>query len=144
MVTDEFGFLKQLAFALQSTDIKPADKALFAQFERIGLTQKGFDPSKLSDASRKGMARGLKDGPSVAVASLASTSSMRSGWNWLTGLDSFGYDYPLRALVAGNQRPTRVPRPYGRGKRRLSLAHGAAPGPAVVSARPSHTRIARA
>jgi hypothetical protein len=98
---DEFGFFKHLAFALQTTDIKPADKALFAQFERIGLSKGKFDPSKLSDATRKGMARGLKDGPSVAVASLVSTSSVRNGWNWVTGLDSFGYDYPLRALIAG-------------------------------------------
>ena len=98
---DEFGFFKHLAFALQSTSVKPADEALFAQYERIGLTRKGFDPSKLSDATRKGMARGLKDGPAVAAASMVGSSSVRNGWNWVTGLDSFGYDYPLRALVAG-------------------------------------------
>jgi hypothetical protein len=99
--SDEFGFFKHLAFALQSTAIRPYDKALFAQFERIGLAAKGFDPSKLSDATRKGMARGLKDGPAVAIASVASSASVRDGWNWVTGLDSFGFDYPLRALVAG-------------------------------------------
>lgn len=98
---DEFGFFKQLAFALQSNPIKPADAALFAQFARIGLTEKGFDPSKLSEATHKGMARGLKDGPAVAVSSLTSTASVRNGWNWVTGLDSFGYNYPLRALIAG-------------------------------------------
>ena len=98
---DEFGFFKHLAFALKSNAVKPVDKALFAQFERIGLTEKGFDPSKLNEATRQGMVRGLKDGPAVAMASLASTSSVRNGWNWATGLDSFGYNYPLRALVAG-------------------------------------------
>ncbi|WP_454710723.1 DUF1254 domain-containing protein [Cupriavidus nantongensis] len=98
---DEFGFFKHLAFALQSTSVKPADEALFAQYERIGLTKKGFDPSKLSEATRKGMSRGLKDGPAVAAASMVGSSSVRNGWSWVTGLDSFGYDYPLRALVSG-------------------------------------------
>lgn len=32
---------------------------------------------------------------------MVGSSSVRNGWNWVTGLDSFGYDYPLRALVAG-------------------------------------------
>lgn len=98
---DEFGFFRHLGFALQSVPVKPADAALFAQFARIGLTAKGFDPSRLSEATRKGMARGLKDGPAVAVSSFASTASVRNGWDWVTGLDSFGYNYPLRALVAG-------------------------------------------
>ena len=25
----------------------------------------------------------------------------RNGWSWATGLDDFGFDYPLRALVSG-------------------------------------------
>lgn len=98
---DELGFFKQLAFALKSNTIKPADQALFAQFARIGLTKDGFDPSKLSDPARKGMLRGLTDAPPVVVASLASTAVNRNGWTWATGLDSFGFNYPLRAMVAG-------------------------------------------
>ncbi len=43
----------------------------------------------------------MKDAPYVAIASLASTSEVRNGWNWVTGLGSFGYNYPLRAMVAG-------------------------------------------
>jgi len=97
---DPFGFFRQLGFVLQSTPIKPADKALFARFRRIGLTQEGFDPSALSEATRQGMARGLRDGPLMVMASLAGTSRMRDGWNWVNGLDDARYDYPLRALVA--------------------------------------------
>jgi hypothetical protein len=98
---DGLDFLHELASALRSTPAKPADEALFAQFARIGLTKRGFDPSKLSDSARKGLERGLADGPAVSVASFASTASKRNGWDWVTGLDSFGFNYPLRALVAG-------------------------------------------
>jgi hypothetical protein len=98
---DEFGFLKQLAFALKSNPVKPADEALFAQFARIGLTADGFDPSKLSAETKKGLSRGLADGVDVALASIASTAQIKNGWQWATGLDRFGFNYPLRALVSG-------------------------------------------
>lgn len=98
---DELGFFRELAAALKDNPVKSADKALFAQFARIGLTEKGFDPGKLDPATRKGMAEGLKDGPDVAISAMASTSTIRNGWTWVTGLDSFGFNYPLRALVAG-------------------------------------------
>jgi hypothetical protein len=98
---DELGFFKQLAFALKSNAVKLDDKALFAQFARIGLTAKGFDENKVSPEMRRGLVRALVDGPAVVVSSFASTSSVRDGWNWVTGLDSFGFNYPLRAMVAG-------------------------------------------
>jgi len=97
---DEFGFMKHLAFALKDNKVKPADKALFAQFARIGLTADGFDPSKLSPETKKGLLRGLDDAPSVVVSSIASAASKRNGWDFVTGLDNFGFNYPLRALVA--------------------------------------------
>lgn len=98
---DPLGFFTELAAALKDNPVKPADAALFAQFARIGLTDKGFSPEKLNPATRKGLEAGLKDAPYVAIASMASTSSVRNGWNWVTGLDSFGYNYPLRAMVSG-------------------------------------------
>lgn len=98
---DELGFFKHLAFALGSNAPKSADEALFAQYARIGLTAKGFDDSKLSAEARRGVLRALADGPSVAISSFASTATVRNGWNWVTGLDSFGFNYPLRAMVAG-------------------------------------------
>lgn len=98
---DDLGFFKHLAFALASNAVKPADEAMFAQFARIGLTAQGFDEGKLSEEARRGVLRALADGPSVAISSFASTASVRNGWNWVTGLDSFGFNYPLRAMVAG-------------------------------------------
>ena len=37
----------------------------------------------------------------MAISSFASTATVRNGWNWVTGLDNFGFNYPLRAMVAG-------------------------------------------
>ena len=49
---------------------------------------------------RKGLLRGLADAPPVVVSSLASTTVNRNGLTWATGLDKFGFNYPLRAVVA--------------------------------------------
>ena len=98
---DEFGFFTQLGAALKDNAVPPADQALFAQFARIGLTANGFDASKLSPQARQGLVRALKDAPAVAVSAMATAATQRNGWTWAVGLDSFGFNYPLRALVAG-------------------------------------------
>ena len=97
---DELGFFVQLGAAVKENSIKPVDAALFAQFARFGLTTNGFDPSKL-DARRKGLLRALQDGPAVAISAFQSAAVLRDGWSWATGLDNFGFDYPMRALVSG-------------------------------------------
>jgi hypothetical protein len=58
-------------------------------------------PSKLRPETRKGLLRGLADGPAVSISLFASTATRRAGWDWMMGLDSFGFNYPLRAMVAG-------------------------------------------
>ena len=98
---DDLGFFTQLGAAVKANPIKPADEALFAQFARIGLTGDGFDPTKLDAARRKGLLRALQDGPSVAISAFQTAAVQRNGWAWATGLDDFGFDYPLRALVSG-------------------------------------------
>ena len=98
---DELGFFTQLGAALKDNAVKPADEALFAQFARIGLTKEGFDASKLDPTRRKGLLRAQHDGPSVAISAFQTAAVQRNGWSWATGLDHFGFDYPLRALVAG-------------------------------------------
>lgn len=98
---EPLGFFKHLAFALQSNQVPASDEALFAQFSRIGLTKDGFDPSVMSEETQKGLLRGLANAPAVAISSFASTASKREGWDWVTGLDSFGFNYPLRAMIAG-------------------------------------------
>jgi hypothetical protein len=98
---DPLGFLDHLATALADNKVKPADEALFAQFTRIGLTEKGFDRTTLLPDVQKGLERALADAPAVAVASFSTLSEVRNGWSWVTGLDSFGFNYPLRAVIAG-------------------------------------------
>ncbi|MGO9357342.1 MAG: DUF1254 domain-containing protein [Xanthobacteraceae bacterium] len=98
---DDLGFFVHLAAALKDNAVRLEDKALFAQFVRIGLGSNGFDASKLSPERRKGLLHALKDGPSVAASSFVTAAVQRNGWSWATGLDNFGFDYPLRALVAG-------------------------------------------
>ena len=101
IANNELGFFVRLGAALKENSVKPADKALFAQFARIGLTEQGFNSSKLSPDRRKGLARTLNDGPFAALSSFSTAAVNRNGWSWATGLDNFGFDYPLRALVAG-------------------------------------------
>ncbi|MFZ3282844.1 DUF1254 domain-containing protein [Pseudomonas sp.] len=98
---DGLDFFRELAAAIKENPVPTRDEALFAQFSRFGLTAKGFDPSHLSPPQKAGLVRALADGPKVAVSSLVSSASQRNGWAWAKGLDSFGTNYPLRALVSG-------------------------------------------
>jgi hypothetical protein len=98
---NELGFYHHLAAALRDNEVPARDAALFAQFSRFGLTKQGFDESKLAPPQRKGLLRALADGPKVAVSALATAAVERNGWAWATGLDHFGANYPLRALVSG-------------------------------------------
>ena len=97
----ELGFFKQLAAALKDNAIKPEDRALVGQFSRIGIGPDGFDAAHLSPERRRGLVHALADGPEVAVSAFTTAAVMRNGWSWATGLDDFGYNYTLRALVAG-------------------------------------------
>lgn len=98
---DGLDFLRQLSFALKTNPVEPQDKGLFGQFSRIGLTEEGFNTDKVAPAIIDGVKRGLQDAPSVAISTLVSTSEVRSGWSYVRGLDAFGFNYPLRSLVAG-------------------------------------------
>lgn len=101
MGKDGLGFYHQLAAVLKENAVPARDAALFGQFARLGLTEKGFDPRRLVAPQRQGLLKALADGPKVAVSALASSTVQRNGWDLATGLDHFGTDYPLRALVSG-------------------------------------------
>ncbi|WP_151995908.1 DUF1254 domain-containing protein [Buttiauxella massiliensis] len=98
---DGLDFFRLLAAAIKENPVKPEDKGLFGQFSRIGLTDSGFNPETVPKVMTDGVKRGLADAPSVAASTLTSTSEDRNGWSYVRGLDSFGYNYPLRALVSG-------------------------------------------
>lgn len=98
---DPLGFYTELGAALQSNPIPARDKALFGQFARFGLTENGFDNSKLVTPQRQGLKRAINDGPKVAISAVVTATIQRNGWAWATGLDQFGDNYPLRALISG-------------------------------------------
>ncbi len=98
---DGLDFFRELAAALKDNPVASRDEALFAQFSRFGLTAEGFDPARLTPPQKAGLLRALADGPKVAVSALATAAVQRNGWAWATGLDHFGTNYPLRALVSG-------------------------------------------
>jgi hypothetical protein len=98
---DPLGFYTELGTALQSNTIPARDQSLFGQFARFGLTEQGFDASKLLPPQRQGLQKAIADGPKVAISAIATASTLRNGWSWATGLDHFGDNYPLRALVSG-------------------------------------------
>ncbi|GGP27084.1 DUF1214 domain-containing protein [Silvimonas amylolytica] len=45
--------------------------------------------------------RAIQDAPFIPIAAVAQASESRQGWSFNRGLDSFGYNYPMRAVVAG-------------------------------------------
>ncbi|MGL6313505.1 DUF1254 domain-containing protein [Vibrio sp. WXL103] len=98
---DPLGFFEHLAFALQYNDIRITDEALFAQFERIGLTKDGFDRSVMTEQTMKGLMASLEVAPKVAISNFASTAERIQGWDWVRGLDDYGYNYPLRTVISG-------------------------------------------
>ncbi len=98
---DGLDFFRELAAAIKDNPVLARDAALFAQFSRFGLTEKGFDPSRLSPPQKAGLLKALADGPKVAISALATATTQRNGWAWASGLDHFGTNYPLRALVSG-------------------------------------------
>ena len=59
-----------------------------------------FSASNRRCERRQSLARALNDGPFAALSSFSTAAVNRNGWSWATGLDNFGFDYPLRALVA--------------------------------------------
>ena len=98
---DPYGFFVQLAAVLKDNSVRPADAALAGQFERIGLKPGSFDRTRLKKPQLDGLARALKDAPLVAISAQASAAEARNCWDYIRGLDDFGYNYALRALVAG-------------------------------------------
>jgi hypothetical protein len=99
--TDNLRFYKKLAFAMSQNPVPDREKALVGQFEKIGLTPGKFDPSKLNKEQLRGLHDAALEGPLTIIASIQSSAAIVNGWQWVTKLDDFGYNYALRSMVAG-------------------------------------------
>ena len=76
-------------------------EALFAQFARIGLVRQRVRRLE-AVASRPARVVARAEGrPGSRGFRHGTAATQRNGWTWAVGLDSFGFNYPLRALVAG-------------------------------------------
>ncbi|KRB55516.1 DUF1254 domain-containing protein [Flavobacterium sp. Root186] len=98
---DSLKFYKKLAFVMAQNPINEVDKGLVGQFEKIGLTPGKFDPSKLNKDQLRGLYDATLEAPLTIIASVKSAAAVVNGWQWVTKLDSFGYDYALRSMIAG-------------------------------------------
>jgi hypothetical protein len=97
---DDLGFFVHLGYAMQHNPVLPRDAALVGQFERIGLTRKGFDRTKLSPGQIDALKRALTDAAVVASAAVSTTAKKVGAWD-STIIDGYGFNYPLRAVHSG-------------------------------------------
>src|SRR5271165_1165719 len=79
-----------------------ADSPLVEQFKTIGLTvANGFDPSALSPAAQRGLARAYAAGNQIVkVEALKSGSVETNGWAYNLNAGKWGQDFNLRAAIA--------------------------------------------
>lgn len=96
---DNIDFFVTLNRFLRDTPRKPEEAALMALFDVIGVgPAQAFDPAKISDATRRGLERALRDGRSIIRDGRRVD---RGGWTSLAEakLGVYGTDYLKRAAV---------------------------------------------
>jgi hypothetical protein len=75
----------------------PAEEALIAQFDQIGIgPDSDFDSSKLDDGTRAGLQRALVDGAAMVEASTQRTIASFNGWMISKDIGRYGYKYMHR------------------------------------------------
>ena len=79
-----------------------ADGALYKQFEAVGLTvANGFDPSRLSVATQKGLERAYSAGKQIVKMEAQKTGGIEAnGWAYNLNAGKWGQDFNLRAAIA--------------------------------------------
>jgi len=99
--TGDLAFFEQLGDTLVINGAPAADAGLLGLLENIGLTtDRGFDPSGLTDAERKSLAQAVKDGEGILAAKSASMGKDVNGWQLSPVLDEyFGTSYLFRAAI---------------------------------------------
>ncbi|MCE2572382.1 DUF1254 domain-containing protein [Motilimonas eburnea] len=111
LASDPLRFYVELGAYLADNPVNERQKAMLGQFAKIGLTEQGFDASKLSDATKKALVNALKEGRKIVMAQQANPANleMKDGWVYTFALDTFGDDNAMRSLIAhpylGGQGP---------------------------------------
>ncbi|MGF1722036.1 DUF1254 domain-containing protein [Vibrio kyushuensis] len=109
--SDPLRFFVELGEYLKQNPLNERQKAMVGQFKKIGLTEKGFDPSVLNAAAKSELVRSIGNAKQIVMAQQANPANleMKDGWVYTFALDAFGDDNAMRSLIAhpylGGQGP---------------------------------------
>ena len=97
---DTLEFFTILNAALKTLPPRAGEAALLAQFDAIGIgPNSDFDGAKISDATRKGLRRAIKDGRKIVNASTFRSVDQYNGWMVSHDIGRYGYKFMHRASV---------------------------------------------
>lgn len=99
---DPLRFYEELGAYLKANPIPERQQALLGQFNKIGLTEHGFDPSKLTQAMQVQLEKAVRDGQQIVAAQTSNpvTLTQKDAWFYSFVLDQFGDDNALRSLIS--------------------------------------------
>jgi hypothetical protein len=99
--TGDLAFFEQLGDTLVINGGLDTDAGILGLLQNIGLTtDRGFDPSGLSDAEKKSLAQAAKDGEAMLAAKSADMGKTVNGWQLSPVLSEyFGTNYLFRAAI---------------------------------------------
>lgn len=99
---DTLEFFAALNWWLRDNPRVAGEEALIGQFDLVGFgPARVFDAAKLSEATRRGLARAIAEARALLrAASRRPTRDIRNGWIFPLGLGRYGHDYLMRATVA--------------------------------------------
>lgn len=99
---DPLRFYEELGAGLKANPLPERQQALLGQFKKIGLTNDGFDRSRLTPAMKVQLEKAVKDGQQIVAAQSSNpvTLKMKDGWYYSFVLDQFGDDNALRSLIS--------------------------------------------
>lgn len=100
-VINSLAFFSTFHAQLEKLPPRPAEAALMAQFDAIGLGRsKPFDLATLSEAALRGLERAVEDGEEIVKAATQRTIPDFNGWMISKKIGRYGFDYMHRASVA--------------------------------------------
>ena len=99
--TGDLAFFEQLGDTLVKNGALDTDAGILGLLQNIGLTtDRGFDPSGLSDAEKKSLGQAAKHGEAMLAAKSADMGRTVNGWQLSPVLSEyFGNNYLFRAAI---------------------------------------------
>ena len=97
---ETLGFFEIMNRVIKTLPRRPAEDALIAQFDQIGVgPDSDFDVSKLNADTRAGLERAVTDGAALVQASTQRTIDSFNGWMISKDIGRYGYKYMHRSSV---------------------------------------------